>query len=203
MEQYDSRVDQYIANSGDFAKPILNHLRKLAHLASPDIKETIKWSCPFFDLNGTLCQMVAFKQHCGFGFWKEKLMDDPQQILNREEGTAGSIGRISSLADLPEDDILIYYIRQAIALNQKGAKAPARTKALTEKGEAAVPAYFSAQLDLIPSAKAYFESFSPSQKKEYVAWLEEAKSDTTRAKRLETAIEWISEGKTRLWKYKK
>jgi len=31
----------------------------------------------------------------------------------------------------------------------------------------------------------------------------EAKQEATRAKRLETAIEWISEGKPRNWKYMK
>ncbi len=40
------------------------------------------------------------------------------------------------------------------------------------------------------------------REKEYVTWLEEAKTETTRNKRLETAMEWISEGKSRHWKYK-
>jgi uncharacterized protein YdeI (YjbR/CyaY-like superfamily) len=202
MEQYDSRVDAYIAKSADFAKPILTHLRELVHQASPELKETIKWSCPFFDHDGPVCQLAAFKQHCAFGFWKEALMDDPFKILNREADTAGSLGRITSLADLPEDEILIQYIRHALSLNLQGVKAPARNKIQAEKRELLVPPYFTEVLNQNLAVKEQFEKFSPSQKKEYITWLEEAKTEATRLKRLETAIEWISEGKSRNWKYK-
>lgn len=202
MEQYDDRVDAYIAKSADFAKPILIHLRELVHRASPELKESMKWSCPFFDLDGPVCQMAAFKQHCAFGFWKAAAMDDPYQILNKEPDTAGSIGRITSLADLPEDKILIEYIQQALSLNLQGIKVPSRTKVQTEKSEFVTPVYFIEVLNQNPLVKEHFEKFSPSQKKEYISWFEEAKTETTRIKRLETAIEWISEGKIRHWKYK-
>ena len=46
-----------------------------------------------------------------------------------------------------------------------------------------------------------FDAFPPSQKREYIEWLLEAKREETRARRLETALEWIAEGKTRHWKY--
>ena len=48
-----------------------------------------------------------------------------------------------------------------------------------------------------------FKQFNYSSKKEYVEWLDEAKTDATREKRLDTAIEWIAEGKPRNWKYKR
>lgn len=202
MEQYDSRVDAYIGKSADFAKPILTHLRDLVHRASPELKETIKWSCPFFDHEGPVCQLAAFKQHCAFGFWKAGLMDDPYKILNQQADTAGSLGRITSLADLPADDILIQYIRQALSLNLQGIKVPPRPKVQAAKGELAVPVYFTEILDKNLLLKEQFEKFSPSQKKEYISWFEEAKTEATRNKRLENAVEWISEGKIRHWKYK-
>ena len=68
MSKKDPGVDQYIAKSSEFAKPILLHLRDLVHLAYPDITETIKWGFPHFDYKGTVCSMAAFKQHCVFGF---------------------------------------------------------------------------------------------------------------------------------------
>jgi len=203
MEQYDSRVDAYIANSADFAKPILNHLRDLVHRACPELNETIKWSSPFFDYGGPVCQLAAFKQHCAFGFWKAALMDDPFKILNQQPDTAGSLGRITSLSDLPADDILIQYVQQALSLNIQGIKAVPRMKAKAgrEKSELAVPAYLIEILDQNPLVKEQFEKFSPSQKKEYISWFEEAKTEATRNRRLETATEWIAEGKTRNWKY--
>jgi hypothetical protein len=70
MEQYDERVEAYIAKSADFARPILTHLRELIHQAAPQLNETMKWSAPFFDHKGPVCHMAAFKQHCAFGFGK-------------------------------------------------------------------------------------------------------------------------------------
>ncbi|RYY33212.1 MAG: hypothetical protein EOP46_17045 [Sphingobacteriaceae bacterium] len=202
MEKYDARVDAYIAKSADFAKPILTHLRELVRKAAPELQEAIKWGSPFFDYKGPVCHMMAFKQHCGFGFWKAALLPDSQGfIANAEKDVAGSFGRITSLADLPPDEVIIQYIHDAIALNESEVKTTVR-KNNTEKKELVTPDYFTARLAIEPQAKAYFEKFSPSQKKEYVEWIVDAKTDATRQKRLDTAIEWISEGKTRHWKYK-
>jgi uncharacterized protein YdeI (YjbR/CyaY-like superfamily) len=204
MEQYDSRVDDYIAKSADFAQPILNHLRDLVHRASSELKETMKWSSPFFEYEGPVCQMAAFKHHCAFGFWKAALMNDPNHILNQQPDTAGSFGRITSLSDLPADDILIKYVKQALALNIQGVKASPRVKAKAEPGnnELVIPSYFLEVLHKNALVKQQFEKFSPSQKKEYISWFNEAKTEVTRNKRMETAIEWIAEGKIRNWKYK-
>lgn len=201
MEQYDSRVDAYIGQTAEFARPILTQLRQLVHQASADLKETMKWGCPFFDHDGPVCQMAAFKQHCAFGFWKAALMDDPHQILNQQEGTAGSLGKLSSINDLPADEILIQYIRQALILNSADTKVAVPKKTKPQRGELIIPLYFTETLDLRPSVKEKFFKLSPSHQREYIAWMEEAKTEATRIKRLNTAIEWISEGKSRNWKY--
>ena len=46
-----------------------------------------------------------------------------------------------------------------------------------------------------------FIAFSPSHKREYLEWITEAKTEATRERRMATAIEWLSEGKSRNWKY--
>ena len=48
----------------------------------------------------------------------------------------------------------------------------------------------------------HFSAFPPSAMREYVDWLAEAKTEATRLRRLEQAVEWIAEGKRRHWKYK-
>ena len=45
------------------------------------------------------------------------------------------------------------------------------------------------------------EASAPSNKREYIEWITEAKTEATRTSRLETAIEWMAEGKPRNWKY--
>ena len=201
MEQYDNRIDAYIAKSADFAKPILQHIRKVVHETSPLITENIKWGMPFFEYKGTLCQMAAFKQHCAFGFWKASRLNDPDHLLNPgEEAAAGSFGRVNSIADLPTEAVLRAFILQAMELNESGVRI-AKPKANTEKKELVVPDYFIHVLNENPAAKEAFEKFSYSHKKEYLQWITEAKTDATRQKRLDQAIEMIKEGKSRHWKY--
>ena len=56
-------------------------------------------------------------------------------------------------------------------------------------------------LDAHPAAKATFEAFPPSQRRDYVEWIVEAKRDDTRERRLAQALEWLAEGKPRNWKH--
>ena len=202
MEHFDPRIDDYIAKAPAYAKPIITHIRTLIHHAVPNIVETVKWSHPHFDYKGPAFGMGAFKEHMGLNFWKSGLMDDPHHIFKESDGNAGSIGKIKSLADLPADDILIDYFRRAILLNEQGIKAAPR-KAPAEKKELPVPDDLIAAFKTNTDAMQHFEKFSPSARREYLEWLEEAKSEATRAKRLETMIEWVSEGKNRHWKYKR
>lgn len=50
-------------------------------------------------------------------------------------------------------------------------------------------------------ALATFEGFSPSHKREYIEWIEEARRNETRSKRIKQAVEWMAGGKPRNWKY--
>ncbi len=202
MEQYDSRVDAYIAKAAPFAKPILEYIRTLVHETSPQITENIKWGFPFFEYKGVLCNMAAFKQHCSFGFWKVSLLNDPSHSLMTGDTSAGSLGQLTTIADLPSKEILVDFILQAIALNENEVKVPAKKAPAEKKATIETPDYFLDFLADHPNAKLTFESFSPSHKREYVEWIVEAKTDVTRLKRMQTAIEWMIEGKSRNWKYK-
>ena len=196
-------IDDYIAKSAAFAQPILNHLRKLVHKACPDIEEKIKWSFPHFDYKGEmLCHMAAFKQHAAFGFWKAALMKDPVLMQEaRSESAMGHLGRITSLSDLPPDKKLIAWIKEAVALNDKGIKLP--SKSAKPQKELVIPEYILKAIKKNKKAWQVFESFPYSHKKEYIIWITEAKTEETRLRRLATAIEWIAEGKGRNWKYEK
>ena len=199
MPTVDRRIDAYIEKSADFAQPILKHLRELIHKACPDVTETLKWSMPAFEYKGILCGFAAFKQHCTYGFWKQSLMET--DAFPKNKTAMGSFGRITSLKDLPSDKVMVGLIHQAMELNEKGVKVP--KKPPTAKKDVVVPLDLSKALAKNKTAKSTFEKFSPSHKREYVEWIEEAKTEPTRNKRLATTVEWLSEGKSRNWKYEK
>ena len=200
MGTRDPRVDAYIATSADFAKPILEHLRSMIHDACPDVQETMKWSRPHFDYKGMLGGMAAFKNHCVFGFWKGELIIDKKRERSLKLDATGSLGRLTKVSDVPSTKVLTSYIRQAMKLNDDGAKAPHMVNRKPKK-PLPVPPYLMAALRTNKKALAAFGDFSPSHKREYVEWITEAKSEATRAKRLTTALEWIADGKPRNWKY--
>jgi uncharacterized protein YdeI (YjbR/CyaY-like superfamily) len=204
MPTTDPRIDAYIQKSAPFAQPILKHIRELVHKACPNVQETIKWSMPYFDYKGSvLCGMAGFKEHCTFLFWKASLMKDPEKILQIKDREAmGQFARISSLKDLPSDKILIAYIKEAARLNEEDIKLPPRQKTDAKK-ELETPDDLITALRKNKKAQAHFDKFTPGKKKEYILWITEAKTEDTRTKRLDTAIEWIAEGKSRNWKYEK
>jgi uncharacterized protein YdeI (YjbR/CyaY-like superfamily) len=198
MGKKDPRVDRYIADAAEFARPILNHLRALVHEGCPEVEETLKWSMPSFVYQGLLCGMAAFKQHATFGFWKHELVLGQS---GQAEGM-GQFGRLTSIKDLPSDKRLLGYIRKAAKLNKAGTKAPTRQRAKPgARREIVVPDYLAKALKKNAAALANFERFSYSHKKEYVEWLTAAKREDTRQRRLATAVAWIAEGKPQNWKY--
>ncbi len=198
----DKRIDAYILKSQDFAQPILNHLRALMHATCPEVEETIKWGFPHFDYKGEmLCSMAAFKKHCVFGFWKAALLKDQTLLAVAQSETAmGHFGKLTSLKDLPSDKKIISYIKEAMKLNDDGIKIK---KTVFAKPEPEMPDYFVKELKKNSDAHKAFKAFSPSCRREYVDWITDAKTEPTRIKRLSQAIEWISEGKKRNWKYER
>ena len=194
-----SEVDAYIAKAADFAKPILQKIRTLFHKACPDMEEEMKWSFPHFVYRGIVGSMAAFKQHVSFGFWKGSLLGDPEGLFKKVGDTSMSGHKVTSVADLPGDKVLLAYVKEAVQLNEEGVKAPSSKK--KPKKALEVPKYFLAALKKNKKALATFEKFSPSHKREYVEWVTEAKQEETRAKRLAQAVEWMAAGKARHWKY--
>jgi len=205
MGKKDKRIDAYISKATPFAKPILTKLRELIHKGNPDVEETIKWGMPSFNYKGPFCSFASFKEHAVFGFWKYQLIKDPkgylQEISNKGGNAMGNFGRIKNLKDLPSDKVLINFVKQAKKLNDDGVKIPAKLK--KPKVDLVIPDYFTNALMKNKKVQEEFDNFSYSHKKEYVEWITEAKSEETRKKRIGTAIEWISERKSRNWKYTK
>ena len=195
MATRDPRVDAYIEKSADFAKPILRHIRDTVHSASPAIEEDIKWGMPAFVHHGLLCGMAAFKQHCTFGFWKAKLIvgDDKTEVA------MGQFGRITSVKDLPPKKTLVAYVKKGMELNENGVKPTRAPKA--KRKPLPMPDELRRALSRNKQAKTAFDAFSPSHQREYIEWITDAKTDETRTRRVDTALEWLEEGKPRNWKY--
>jgi uncharacterized protein YdeI (YjbR/CyaY-like superfamily) len=60
---------------------------------------------------------------------------------------------------------------------------------------AKLPAHIQATLRKHPLALRHFEALAPSHRRRYVAWIESAKRDETKARRLKEAIRLLTAGK--------
>jgi uncharacterized protein YdeI (YjbR/CyaY-like superfamily) len=197
MGKRDPRVDAYIAKAAEFAKPILNQLRDAVHAACPDVEEDMKWRFPHFLYKGMLCSMASFKEHAAFMFWKGSLIVDDDAKVDE---AMGHLGRLTKPSDLPSKKVLADYLRKAVALNEEGVKV-ARTPKRAASKAVPIPEDLAAGLKKNKKAQAGFDAFSPSHKREYIEWITEARTGETRTRRLQTALEWMAEGKSRNWKY--
>ena len=192
------RVDAYIENAAEFARPMLQHWRKLVHQACPEAVEDIKWGMPFFIHHGNLCHMAAFKAHCAFGFWHHgmKAVLNPDSVKAKE--AMGSFGRVTRRTDLPTDRTLLRLFKTAAKLNESGQPARAATK---PRPAPKTPRDLATALGRTLAAAEAFNRFSPSHRREYIEWITEAKRPETRAKRVAGAITQMTEGKSRHWKH--
>ncbi|HEX3423648.1 MAG TPA: YdeI/OmpD-associated family protein [Sphingomicrobium sp.] len=191
----EARIDAYIAKAQPFARPILEKVRERVHAVVPDVEEAMKWSMPAYMLGGKLVLIcAAFKAHTALNFWRG------QELGGEANADAmGQFGKIKSLDELPTDAELDRLIREAADLSKS---APAPRKAKHEpKPAIEIHPQFAEALEKAPKSKAALEAFPPSAQRDYFEWISEAKQDSTREKRIATALEWLSEGKRRHWKY--
>jgi uncharacterized protein YdeI (YjbR/CyaY-like superfamily) len=189
----EPRIDAYIDKAQPFARPILEKVRERVHAVVPDIEEAMKWSHPTYCIGGKIVMgMAAFKAHAAVHFWRGQELG-----LDTKNGAMGQLGKLTSVADLPPD--LDDLIRKAAQLSAT-APAPRKPKHPPKPPPALHPEFAEA-LAKAPKAKAVLDSFPASAQRDYLEWVAEAKQDATRSKRIATAIEWLTEGKRRHWKY--
>jgi hypothetical protein len=195
-------VDAYIANAAPFARPILQHLRDVVHQAVPGVREAIKWSHPFFLYRGIILgNMSAFRHHCSFDLWGESIAAAMRSDGFICAGAMGSLGRIASLQDLPRRATLMRYVRIAAQAVDDGDRTTSFSRAKVSRSTALMPEVLTEALTRNEVAAQNFRAMSPSWQREYGEWIAGAKREETRQRRLAFALEWISEGKPRNWKY--
>ena len=162
----------------------------------PEVEETLKWGAPAFTKDGKiLLIMAAFKAHAALNFWRGQEIGDG----SLGAGAMGQFGKLLTVNDLPGEAEFAALVREAAAL---AATAPAPRKVKhAPKPAAELHPDFATALAAHPAAKATLDGFSPSARRDYVDWVNDAKQDATRTKRILTAVEWLAEGKKRHWKY--
>jgi hypothetical protein len=200
----DPRIDAYIAEAAEWARPILIHLRELTNATVPEATETIKWGVPYWEYHGLLCGLAVFKAHAAFVLTHENEIPEVKALYGESQKAGmGVLGKITRLDDLPADSVIAHAIRLVADFNIERKSSPAKATARSVPAALPVPDDLSMALAENAEAARTFEGLPPGKRNDYVVWLTDAKTAATRAKRLATAIEWLAEGKSRMWKYER
>jgi uncharacterized protein YdeI (YjbR/CyaY-like superfamily) len=189
------RIDEYIADAPAFAQPICKKLRKTIKQAHPEIVEDWKWG-PNFNKNGMVCGFGAFKAHVTLVFFQGVMMSDKKQILAPcSDGNARSRSLKFTSAKEIDEKVLAAYVKEAVSLNDKGVKGPARRATIP------TPPDLTQALARNKRAKAFFDDMTPGYRRDFVDWVTSAKRAETRAERVSATVKLCAEHKHRHWKY--
>jgi hypothetical protein len=78
----DPRVDAYIDALPKWQQVICREVRDLVHSADPEVVETIKYrDRPYFVLGGTVCALLATKDHVNVFLYDGAIVPDPEGII--------------------------------------------------------------------------------------------------------------------------
>ena len=120
MNDYPSqKIDERIAELGDWRGETLAEVRRLIHEADPEVEETWKWKgTPIWEHAGIITTGETYKDYVKLTFAKGAALDDPAGLFN-----AGFGGNTRRAIDIHEDDELDpkafkALIAEAIALNE-------------------------------------------------------------------------------------
>jgi uncharacterized protein YdeI (YjbR/CyaY-like superfamily) len=162
------------------------------------VTETLKWRTPTFDHKGIMIGMATFKHYTTMAFWKSKLV--AERLSTADRAALKQAEEVKHGEKLPNRATLVRLIKVAAQLNEEGVTL---TRVVRARPPLKTPAFLTDALKKHPKAQSVFDAFPPSHKRDYVEWLADAKQDETRQRRLDQALQWMAEGKSRNWKYEK
>lgn len=189
MKRFQS-VDDYI----DGADQWQDELRQLrAILQSTVLEETVKWGAPCYTHHGkNLVGIGAFKSYFGLWFYQGALLSDPEKVLiNAQEEKTKALRqwRFESKKSI-KTRLIKKYVAEAIKLQDAGMEIkPSRNKPLQ------IPAELNAALSKNDTASQCFAQLTKGRQREYAEYIESAKRDETKQKRLEKILPMIEAGK--------
>ena len=124
-ESASASIDQKIKELGDWRGKMLAKVRKIIHLADPEIVEEWKWmGTPIFSHGGIVCTGETYKNVVKMTFARGAALKDPSGLFN--SSLEGNVRRAIDIHEGDEVDeaALKRLVRAAVALNLEGKSKP-------------------------------------------------------------------------------
>lgn len=191
--QPQEQINTYIAGHPEWQRRAMVRLRQLIHAADPEVEETWRGNAPGFDHGAAMLSMHAFKTCVSVWFHKGALLKDPHGLfkLNEKDEERGmrkyKLGEGEPIHEKAFSDL----VKQAVRLNEAGSRSG---EGRSSRKALVVPPELESCLRKDEEAWEHWENFDHAHKKEYIEWIEDAKQDETRKRRIAQALEMIREG---------
>lgn len=188
-------IDTYIENLPPNIQLICKKLRQIIHTADSTIEEAWKWSSPYFMYKKKpLCLVWGFTHHASLTFLEGALLKDTQKIFNYGEDNKKS--RTIKFNDISEvekigEQIFLDYIHAAMKNIDEGkhVKIP-----VTKDKTVILPPYIKTVLKKEGLLQKYEEQIF-TYRKGYLQWIEQAKTEETKQKRINIMLKELHTGK--------
>jgi len=190
--QPQEQINSFIAGHPEWQRRLMVRFRQLIRAAEPEAIGLMRGNTPAFDHGGPMVSMHAFKTCVSIWFHKGALLKDPHglfKLSEKDDERAVRKYKVSE-GEAINEKAFSDLVKQAVKLNETGSKV---AEPRSGKKEIALPAEMETCLKRDEETWEHWERFSPSHKREYVEWINEAKQDETRKRRIAQALEMIRE----------
>jgi uncharacterized protein YdeI (YjbR/CyaY-like superfamily) len=161
-------------------------------LSRVPLEKSIKWGAEVFTWEGkNVVSYGGFKDYFAVWFYNGVFLRDTYKVLiNAQEGKTKCLRqwRFTSVKEIDEKKIL-EYVNEAIEIEKMGLKMPPDKFAPVTP-----PQWLAGVLKNDKAFKSAFERLTPGRQKEYIIYLNEAKQEATKLKRLDKIKPMILNG---------
>jgi hypothetical protein len=184
-------VAAYVKALSDFARPMIERIRRIILQTAPDLDEGVRWNSPTYKGHSLVCAFAAFQKHVSLAFWRGAELDDPKKLLVHGQGRSPMRTAKFTEPGQLDEKMIRAWVAAAVKIDAAGtAPKPARRK----RPEAAVPPALAKALKKNAAARKTFAAVPPSHRREYCEWIAEAKQEETIARRVAKAVEKLADG---------
>jgi uncharacterized protein YdeI (YjbR/CyaY-like superfamily) len=157
-----------------------------------DLNEEIKWGVPCYTSdNKNILIISAFKEYTCISFFKGALLNDKEKILLKQGENSQSariIKYTNSKQIINQSDIIISYIKEAVALEKSGQKVEIK------RNLKPIPDELMNEFNNASEFKEAFYSLTPGRQRGYIIYFSQPKSSQSKKNRIEKCRQNIMSG---------
>lgn len=171
-------VEEYISSVPKEAQPKLRALRDIIKAVVPEVEERISYGMPYYAYRGNLAYFRLSAHHVGL-YLSPAVIEQHKKALEKYESAKATV-RFPLAEDLPVA-LIRKLLKAGMRHNEQRVRAPKK------RPRQEMPAFVRAELVRTGLADAY-AARPPYQRNDYLSWINRAKRDETKQKRLAQMI---------------